>query len=177
MSFPLAIPTIATPGGDLARQFCKLRGPAFQAPDGSLDAFEAVALGDALATARQTTLNAINEAIPGLASQLLSEWEDHLAIQKHPEQTAAQRNAAILAHWQAMRGSSYQVWLTVTTLAGGTVVNVIEPSIWSGLGRLVYLVEIQVTTALSTDVQFLASVNEILDRMMPAWCSWKITHW
>ena len=50
--FRQALPSTATAAGDVARRLLTLKGPAIQAPDGSLNAADALALGASLEDAR-----------------------------------------------------------------------------------------------------------------------------
>lgn len=170
-----SLPTTAGTAGDLARQLGRLVGPAVQAPDDSLAAAEYLALGGALALARQATLDAIAEAIPASADDLLPEWEEHLGLPVQPQDTDDDRRARILARLRAAGGTVQRIERSSGTLAGGACV-VLE-QLWSAVTlvpRMVFRFAIQVPTALHQDVEFRSALDELLQRQAPAHTTWNV---
>lgn len=170
-----SVPTEATRAGDLARQLARLVGPAVQAPDTSVAAQEYLALGGALATARQTTLDALAEAFPQTADDTLPEWEAALVIPATVGATTATRRSALLARLRAIGGSPQRAERAASTLAGATVTT--AEYLWSDVllsPRRVFRFTVVVPAALVDDVEFRAQLHELLERLAPAHCMWQV---
>lgn len=176
MRLPLSAPADAGPAGDLARQLARLVGPAVQAPDGSLAACEYLALGEGLADSRATTLAAIAEALPQSADDLLAEWEAHLAVPIQPQDTAAARQARLLARLRAAGGTPQRLVRSTTTLAasGCTITEYLYSDVAALDARLVFRFVVTVPAALWTDVEFRTALDELLARQTPAHVTWNV---
>lgn len=170
-----AVPTHAGAAGDLARQLARLVGPAVQAPDSSSAAQEYLALGGGLASARQTVLDAIAEAFPQTAKDLLVEWETAYVIPVDPGGSVEERRTALLARVRAVGGSAPRIEAAATTLAGGTVT--VAEYLYSDVTanpRRVFRFNVAVGATLAADSEFVAALHELLERVAPAHCTWNI---
>lgn len=115
------LPTKAGEIGDLARQLLRLLGPAYPAPDDSLNAADALNLGRAISDARDTNAASLGEAFPDSALSLLSEWETMLGLPVSAGRlTTTQRRAALLARWRTrFSGSPDAIISALTPLNSG----------------------------------------------------------
>ncbi len=170
------LPTEAGAAGDLARQLARLVGPAIQAGDSTVAAQEYLALGGALADARQTTLAAIAEALPQTALHTLSAWEAMLRIPVRPGAAPADRRAVIVARLQASGGTPSRIELAASTFAGGAcgVYEVAWSSLAAGFERYVFRFVIGIPVALVDDEAFRAALDELLERVSPAHTTWSV---
>lgn len=108
--------------GDLARQLLRLLGPAYPAPDDSLNAADALNLGRGISDARDTNAASLNEAFPDTALYLLSEWETMLGLPVSAGRlTTTERRAALLARWRTrFSGSPDSIISALTPLNSDT---------------------------------------------------------
>ena len=115
------LPTKAGAIGDLARQLLRLLGPAYPAPDASLNAADALNLGRGISDARDTTAASLDEAFPDTALYLLSEWETMLGLPVSAGRlSTAARRAALLARWRTrFSGSPDAIISALTPLNSG----------------------------------------------------------
>lgn len=115
------LPTVAGVTGELARQLLRLVGPAYPAPNESLNAADALALGGALAAALTTTEGSLDEAFPNTATYLLSEWEAMLGLPVSAGRlTTAERRAALLARWRTRFAGTPDAMVAALTPINGT---------------------------------------------------------
>lgn len=107
--------------GECARQLLRLLGPAYPAPDDSLNAADALNLGRAISDARDTNAASLGEAFPDSALSLLSEWETMLGLPVSAGRlTTTQRRAALLARWRTrFSGSPDAIISALTPLNSG----------------------------------------------------------
>lgn len=173
-TFYQQVPSESGVAGDLARQLAALVGPAVEAPDGSVAAAEYLALGGALATARATTLGAIEQAFGQTADDCLGEWEAALALPLSPGVATATRRASILAKLRAVGGTNARLDASATTLAAGSVV-VLEP-LFSDVAtpRYVYRIGLTVPSTLYADAVFRARLDDLLQTQCPSHVSWTV---
>lgn len=174
---PLIAPAESGLAGDLARQLAALVGPAVAAPDDSRAGAECIALGGALRDARAATLFALAQAVPQTATDLLGEWEAMLAIPVSPGASDATRQAALLARLRAFGGTPQRIEAAATTLAGATI-TVVE-YLYSAFTatatpRLVFRFTVVLSAALYADTAFRAALDELLQRQVPAHCTWGV---
>lgn len=168
-----AVPSLVGATGDLARQLARLVGPAVQAGDETVAAAHYLALAGALATARQTTLDAIAESSPASTSDLLSEWEAVLAVPVSPGASTAERRTAILARIRAIAGTRQRIARTTALVAGGATST--SESVYTSVltsPRKVFRFVVQLPAAAHDDGPTLAAVNELLQRQAPAHTTW-----
>lgn len=114
------LPTKAGDVGTLARQLLRLKGPAYPAPDGSLNAADAVALAFALANGRDTNAASLDEAFPISALRLLAEWEAMLGLPDGSARETDERQVALLARWRTrFAGTPNAIVSALTPLNNG----------------------------------------------------------
>jgi uncharacterized protein YmfQ (DUF2313 family) len=177
---PLAVPTEAGVAGDFARQLVRILGPAHNAPDGSLNAADFLALGGALADARATTLAALDEAFADSATQLLSELEAMYGLPVRPDLAVATRRTRLVAKVRAARaGAPNEVLRAVHALDPTATISENTPSDVpqepdqatpprAGAARLVFLWALWISDAAFDDAETRAAIGAICTQMQPA---------
>lgn len=168
-----AVPSLSGATGDLARQLARLVGPAVQAGDETVAAAHYLALATELAAARQTTLDAIAEATPATADDLLAEWESVLAVPVNPGASTAARRAAVLARIRAIAGTRQRIGRTTKMVAGGTTST--TEYLYSAVTsepRKVFRFVLTVPAAAIADGPTLSALDELLQRQAPAHTTW-----
>ena len=165
------LPTKAGAIGDLARQLLRLLGPAYPAPDDSLNAADALNLGRAISDARDTTAASLGEAFPDTALSLLSEWETMLGLPVSAGRlTTTQRRAALLARWRTrFSGSPNAILSALTPLNGGSPPTLRETNALDCFANppRVFAFTLKVTADVS-DAAALAPLRAVVDVMKPA---------
>ncbi len=170
-----AVPTLAGATGDLARQLARLVGPAVQAGDDSVAAAHYLALASGLATARQTTLDAIAESTPATADDLLAEWEAVLAVPVRPGASTASRRTAILARLRAIAGTRQRIARTTRIVAGGTTAA--TEHVYTAVTaepRKVFRFVLTAPAAALDDGPTVTALDELLQRQAPAHTTWNL---
>ena len=171
------LPTTAGSGPDLARQLARLVGPAVQAGDGTVAAQEYLALGGGLATARQTTLDAISEAFPQTARDTLSEWERMLRVPIRSGASTADRRAAILARLRASGGSPRRIKAACGALVpSGVGLTEYTVSQVTAHPRMVFrFAAVGVGATAYADTERRGELEDVLQRAAPAHTTWNLT--
>lgn len=171
-----ALPTESGVAGDIARSLARLVGPAVQAPDNSHAAVEYLGTGDLLAAARQGTLDVIAEATPQRAEDLLPEWERALVLPVNEDDATADRRAAIVARIRAIGGAPARLARAVAALLGEEIAIVERPhtDFPPSDTRKVMRVQILVSLTVWLDTELRAQLDELLDLLLPAHCSWVV---
>lgn len=168
-----AVPSLAGATGDLARQLARLVGPAVQAGDETVAAAHYLALASALATARQTTLDAIAESRPATADDLLAEWEAVLAVPVSPGASTASRRTAILARLRAISGTRQRIGRTTALVAGGsTATSELAYTAALTSPRKVFRFVLTMPVAAHDDGPTRTAIDELLQRQAPAHTTW-----
>lgn len=171
------LPTTAGPGPDLARQLARLIGPAVQAGDSTVAAQEYLALGGGLATARQTTLDAISEAFPATARDTLSEWERMLRVPIRSGASTADRRAAILARLRASGGSPLRIKAACAAIVP-TGVSLTEYTVSQVTAnpRMVFRFAVGVGATAYNDAEQRGELEDVLQRAAPAHTTWNLSN-
>jgi uncharacterized protein YmfQ (DUF2313 family) len=164
--------------GEFARQLLTLFGPALQAPDNSTTAAELLAIGGALASARNTTVTSLDEAFANTATQMLSELEASYGLQSRPDLSVEARRTRLLAKIRANRAGSPQGILAAvrTYDPTATIVEVtpddISPRTGDGLNpgtdRGVYSFAVLLDATVWSDTSKRAEITAIIEQMKPA---------
>ena len=172
------LPTKAGAIGDLARQLLRLLGPAYPAPDDSLNAADALNLGRAISDARDTTAASLGEAFPDTALSLLSEWETMLGLPVSAGRlTTTQRRAALLARWRTrFSGSPDAIVSALTPLNGGNAPTMRETVAIESTANppRVFVFTLRVLADVS-DAAALAPLRAVVDVMKPAYARAQFT--
>lgn len=113
----------------LARQLGRLLGPWLDAPDGSRNAADLVALGSAIGDAGDSVASAGDEAFVYLASALIEEWEALYGITT-PAPTLEERRADLLARARAGFVAHPRTMVAAIRTIAGDDATVVEP-LWS----------------------------------------------
>jgi uncharacterized protein YmfQ (DUF2313 family) len=173
-----ALPSEASTAGDLARQFLDALGPAYQAPDGSNNAADALAYGGALAGARTALTTALAQAFVGEATVLLTELEQEYGLPVRVDLTTAQRQARLLAKVRAARGSQPQRMLRALTAIApeatlaentpSTVPHELDTAFAPGAARGVYQFGVLVSATTFADPVALPALKAVVEQMKPA---------
>lgn len=164
-------PTEQSLAGDFARQLATLLGPAYQPADGTRIGADLLALGGALAGARNTNLSALNEAFADTAVQLLSELESELGLQVRPDLTTAQRQSRLVAKIRAgFSGSPQDILTALRTIAPEATITetAIADAISSGQPLNVFLFVVTISSAHRLDANVYGQIVSILETMKPA---------
>jgi len=171
--------------GDFARQLLTVQGPAIQAPDNSHAAAEYLALGGALAAARQTTVSSLDEAFANTATRMLGELEASYGLTPRPDLSLDARRTRLLAKIRAARRGSPQGILKAVRVYDPTATMVeVQPSdisvrtadgVYPGSDRDVYHFTILVSSAVYNDTEKRSQIAAICEQMKEAHCSFLIT--
>lgn len=181
--FIQSLPTRDGTEGVIARQMLRLIGPAMQAPDGSLNAADALALAGALRDARQVQIDSASQAFPDAATYMLTELETLYGVLVDETMTYAARQARLTAFVRTVIGASPQsIESAVAAYTGSATVYEVSASDAaavdpSALGpRGVFHFAVIVPLAIATNPTKRAQVVAIVDRMAPAHTDYSITN-
>lgn len=176
-TFPQALPSTATAAGTIARRLLTLKGPALQAPDGSLNAADALSLGASLEDARQVLAGARAQAFVCDATYMLDELEALYALPVDPTSTTASRQARLLAFVRAtISGVPASIESAVASVTGtcrvveytAAEVYAVDPSPTAATRRNVFRFVVIVPSGFITNASKQRLVRSIVDRMKPA---------
>lgn len=164
-------PTEVSAAGDLARQLATILGPAYQAPDGSNNAAELLALGGALAAARDQLRRALDQAFVDTATDLLPELEAEYGLAVQPELSTAARQARLLAKVRAARAGTPQGILNAARVDDPTATigeNTPTTAAAAGYPRGAYVWVLICATGVFDDPTRLARMQALVEQMKPA---------
>lgn len=171
-------PTEQSVAGDIARYLLRIMGPAIQAPDGSQNAARFLALGGALARARQITVSSLDEAFVTTALMLLGEHEADYGLAVRPDLSVEARRTRLLAKVRASKRSSPQgILRAVRTIDPTTTIVEITPDdisprttdgAFPGSDRDVYFFYVVVDSPVFFDTDKKAQIEAIVHQMKPA---------
>lgn len=164
----------------IARQMLSSVGSGWQAPNGSNNAADALALAASFADLRAELFNVWAQAFVSSATSvngLLSEWETLLAIPVNKTLSDADRQARLVAFMRsAIVGTPQDIESAVAAITGScTVVEysaadiaATEPSPTADTYRNVFRFTVQVPTAYVEDAALRSLVQSVVNRMKPA---------
>ncbi len=167
---PQAVPSLSGRPGDLARMLARLLGPAWQAPDGSVNAAQFSAEGDAIDGVLDTLDSAADQAYPSSASDSLEDWERVLYLHVDPLATTATRQANALAATRGtLSGSPEDLLATVQTLVPSATLREYTASEAAVLGdeRLVFTLRVALGASYG-DAEVESRIRTLLRPAMPA---------
>lgn len=164
------LPTEDSAGADAARRLLVALGPAYPAPDGSHNAVEAKAMGDALADVIATLDTALDQAFPATATVMLGELETLHGLTVRPDLAIVDRQIRLLAEIRANRGGTPQSILQA--------VRVIDPTVAlfevttamataAGVPTAVFNFGVLVTAATFANPGLLAAIQSIVAKLSP----------
>lgn len=148
----------------------RLLGPAWQAPDGSVNAAQFAADGDALDAVLDTLDSAADQAYPGSATDSLEDWERVLYLPVDPLATSATRQANALAATRGtLSGSPDDLLATVQTLVPSATLREYTATEAAALGdeRAVFTLRV-VLGASYGDTELESRIRALLRPAMPA---------
>lgn len=165
-----AVPTLADRPGDLARMIARLLGPAWQAPDGSVNAAQFCADGDTLDAALDTLDTAAAQAYPREATDSLEDWERVLYLPVDPLATTTARQANTLAAIRGtLSGSPEDLLATAQTLVPGATLREYTATEASALGSQRYVFTLRFALGASYgDTELEARLRGLLRPAAPA---------
>ena len=184
-TFPQALPSRTGAAADIARRLCILLGPAFQAPDGSLNAADALALGAILETARQVYGAARAQLFVSDATYMLSELEALYALPVDPSLSVAARQARLLAFVRSsVAGTPQAIEAAVAVLSGvcevveSPIVDVMasDPTPTFETSRGVFQFAVVVPLAVASSPPLVAQIAAVVNRMKPAHTGFAVTN-
>lgn len=184
-SFPQALPSTDSAAATIARRILVLKGPAIQAPDGSLNAADALALGAILETARETLAAARAQAFVCDATYMLSELEALYGLSVDASVPDATRQARLLAFVRAaISGVPASIEAAVAALSGTCTVvetNIVavmasDPTPDADTARGVFQFAVVVPLAVASSAPQVAQITAVVDRMKPAHTSFAVTN-
>lgn len=169
-STTLATPTTAGAAGDFARALVRLKA-SDQAPDASLAAADALALGDALAAEQSAQQSAVAQAFPDTATVCLPEWETTLGLPVRSDLSNVARQAICTAKVRAARGGSPSAIKRALDTLATTPVRIAEtaaPSLLPADARLAFRFSIVLSAADYADTDLQAAMAALIEAMKPA---------
>ena len=156
-----------------SRQLAQLHGPWFAAPDGSRNAADVAAHGEALAELSGTNESVGAEAFVNLASALLPEWEALYKIPA-PLTTTAARRASLLARTRAGFIAHPRTMVEAIRDIAGASATILEP-LWSDVTadpERVHTIVVRMSAdAYGTPTAHTATylqIADVVNRMKPA---------
>jgi len=182
--FRQALPSTATAAGNVARRLLTLKGPAIQAPDGSLNAADALALGASLEDARQMLATARAQAFVCDATYMLDELERLYGLTVDTGATTAARQARLLTFVRAnAAGIPASIEVAVATLTGACrvveytarEVYATDPSPTAETRRGVFRFAVVVPRAYAESAPWRTLIAAVVNRMKPAHTSFTVT--
>ncbi len=183
--FPQALPTTDTDAGTVARRLLTLKGPAFQAPDGTLNAADALTMGAAMAVSRTMLLTQWAQAFVSDATYMLGELERFYALPTRTGSTNAERQSRLLAFVRASSdGTPASIEAAVASLAGScTVVETtaravyaVDPSPTEATRRNVFRFAVVVPFSWAKSATTRAQIAAVVNRMKPAHTAFEVTN-
>lgn len=170
---PHAVPSHAGRAGDLTRLLARLLGPAWQAPDGSINAAQFSAEGDALDASLDELDDAASEGYPGEATATLEDWERVLYLPADPIATTATRRARSLAAMRGtLSGSPQDLETAAQTIVPGATLRerTVTEATAEGEPRLVFLLRFAIGAS-AGDTEIESRLRALLAPAIPAHCS------
>lgn len=181
-----ALPTASVDGRaitvQIARMMLGMVGSGWQAPQGSNNAADALALASSYADLRALLVLLADQIFVSSATGttgLLSEWETLLAIPVDTTLTDAQRQARLVAFTRsAIAGTPQNIESAVAAIT--TTATVYETSAEQASAgrnvRSVFHFAVVVPIANITNVQTLNQITAVLNRMKPAHADFSVTN-
>lgn len=175
--FRQALPSTATAAGNVARRLLTLKGPAIQAPDGSLNAADALALGASLEDSRQVLATARLQAFVSDATYMLDELETLYGLPLNPTASNATRQARLLAFVRASAaGTPSSIEAAVATLTGSCSITeftaaevyATDPHPTAATRRGVFRFVVVVPTSYVENPAWNSLITAVVNRMKPA---------
>lgn len=165
-----AVPTLADRPGDLARMIARLLGPAWQAPDGSVNAAQFSADGDTLDATLDTLDTAAAQSYPREATDSLEDWERVLYLPVDPLATTTVRQANALAATRGtLSGSTEDLLATAQTLIPGATLREYTATEAAALGSQRYVFTLRFALGASYgDTEIEARLRGLLRPAAPA---------
>jgi len=182
--FRQALPSTATAAGNVARRLLTLKGPAIQAPDGSLNAADALALGASLEDSRARLATARAQAFVCDATYMLDELEAQYGLPVDPTLATAARQTRLLAFVRAnAAGTPASIEVAVATLTGACAVTEFtarevyasDPSPTAETRRGVFRFVVAVPRAYAENAAWRALIAAVVNRMKPAHTAFTVT--
>jgi hypothetical protein len=147
-------------------------GSGWQAPQGSLNAADALSLGASLDDARRELLACLDEAYASTVTEMLDEWETVYALPVVAGLSLAERRARLVAFVRAaFAGTPQSIERAVAAYAGSASINEAPPN-----GVYVFLFAVVVPIAIVQQPAKAAQVRAIVDRMKPAHTNYTIAN-
>lgn len=181
-----ALPTAAVDGRaitvQIARMMLGMVGSGWQAPQGSNNAADGLALASSYADLRSLLILLADQIFVSSATGstgLLSQWEALLAIPVDTTLTDAQRQARLVAFTRsAIAGTPQNIESAVSALTGTATVYEISAAqaIGGGDPRSVFHFAIIVPIASITNGQTLDAISAVVDRMKPAHAGYSVVN-
>ena len=172
----------------IARTMLSLVGVGWQAPQDSLVAADALALGSSYADLREELLHVWDQAFVAYATGnngLLTEWEQVYGLPVDTTMSDASRQARLVAFARAsISGTPQSIESAVAAYTGTcTVVESIASEVWAtdplhlpATRRLVFQFAVVVPIGFASNPTKAAQVRAIVDRMKPAHTNYNVTN-
>lgn len=167
------IPTTSAVQGAAAvaygRQFARLVGPGFQAPDGSLNAADFLGWGGFFRAATETNNNSIRNAFLSSAVELLSELEDRYGLPVNPPLSTAQRQQRLVAKMRArFEGTPQAILSTVRVYDSTAAIYESSSIIAAAAGDPREVFRFALTVTASTWTQYRVDIIRAVSQQKPA---------
>lgn len=172
-------PSAAGVAGDLARQIALALGTAYNHTDGTVNAADALADGDALAAVRAQVVLAMYQAFVNTATVLLDEHERDYGLPIRRDMTNADRQARLVAKVRAARrGSPRSVETALRAITGTATVleNLLTavPIAPDGIRRGQWHFGVLIPAAKWADINIRAQASAIIEQMKPAYTTFAL---
>ncbi len=184
-SLPTASVDLRSITVQIARQMLSMVGAGWQAPQGSNNAADALAIASSYADLRALLVLLANQIFVSSATGttgLLSEWEALLGIAVNTTLTDAQRQARLVAFTRsAIEGTPQAIESAVSSITGSATVYEISAEDAAAGGtalspRSVFHFAVVVPIAYITNAQDLALITAVIDRMKPAHTAYSVVN-
>jgi hypothetical protein len=165
---PQALPTDNSDTGEYARRFARALGSAYQAPDGSANAQDALTWGEALLSAQGANKTALDQAFVDSATDLLPYHEAQRGLSLETSLTDAERQDRLTAKVRANFSASPQDILAAVRVYDPTAQlyeTLAEEAVAAGEPRNVYQIGLTVNVSVYDDPRKFKELNALLRQM------------
>lgn len=161
--------TTVSEAGYYARCYLDALGTAYNAPDDSNNAADALAIGVALMLAHETNADVPDEAFVDTATELLAEWETDLGSGVRTDLSHADRRARLVSKMRAaLAGTPQNIARAVQAIAPeATILENSATDVAATDPRGVFRLACIVSSATFADATKLAQIRALLEQMKP----------
>lgn len=167
---PQALPSTTGDGADFGRMLARLLGPAWQAPDASVNAAQFLAEGDAIAALADTLARSLSQCLASEATVSLGEWERALYLPVDTLAETSDRSATVLGRVRGtLSGSPVDLLSAIKTVLVTAELRerTTTDAVALGLPRIVFLMRIALGSSFA-DTELTERIRAVILAAKPA---------